>query len=177
MKHVRFGKLWTEWPVQWLETGSILDDWGGGVRVPVGSSILTSPSHPASYSMATGGLVTLEWSGWAAKLVTHLQLVLRSRRRAGLHIPRSHTSSLVTLPYLTSTKLISWKPTGTNNYSFIFPYFPWDNMIGAPIWQSSGHGSQTNNACPLHTTAHQHRYIPTLSLSDFNWREWGVCSG
>jgi hypothetical protein len=59
----------------------LLDDRGDGIRVPVGSVILTSPYHPDRL--------------WCTpNLTTHLQLVPRSRKRGCRPIhPLSHTLS------------------------------------------------------------------------------------
>jgi hypothetical protein len=54
--------FWFYFSVVGVATGYGLDDRGVGIRVPVGSSIFTSPYrpdrlwvHPASYAMDTGG--------------------------------------------------------------------------------------------------------------------------
>jgi hypothetical protein len=76
-----------------------LDDGGVGFRVPVGLkfSLLHlvetgSGVYTTFYLMGNGGFFPGGKRGRDVKLTTHLQLVLRSRKRGSIH-PLSHTSS------------------------------------------------------------------------------------
>jgi hypothetical protein len=82
-----------------IAVGCGLDDRGVNIRVPVGSTIFTSPYRPDRlwgppnllsnrYPLA----FSREWSGKAVKLTTHLQLVQSSKKRGSIH-PLLHTSS------------------------------------------------------------------------------------
>jgi hypothetical protein len=76
-----------------IATGYGLDDREVGVRVPVGSRILSSPRRPDQLweptRLLSNGywwLFPWGWSGRGVKLTTHLQLVPRSRKRGSIHL-------------------------------------------------------------------------------------------
>jgi hypothetical protein len=77
-----------------IATGYRLDDWGVGVRVPVGPRIFSSPSRPDRLwgppNLLSDGyreLFPRGQSSWGVKLTTHLQLMPRSRKCGSIHPP------------------------------------------------------------------------------------------
>jgi hypothetical protein len=82
-----------------IATGYELDDRGVGVRVPVVSSIFSPSRSPdrlwgplSLLSYGYRGLFPPGKSGRGMKLITHLQLVLKSRKCESIH-PLPHTPS------------------------------------------------------------------------------------
>jgi hypothetical protein len=112
--------------VLWAKSsGYGIDDRGVGVRVPVGSSIFSSPLHPVRLwgppnliSNGYRGLFPRGQNDRLVKLTTHLQLVPRSRKCGFLYIESSTRLHCVVLNYSITEKFtFTWAKNWTQDLS------------------------------------------------------------
>jgi hypothetical protein len=134
-----------------MATGYGLDDRGVGVRVPVGSRLLSSPRRPDRLwgppSFLCNGYRGALSPG--VKLTIHLQLVPRSRKRGSIH-PLPHA------PYLITQRRFL-QPQAQVGRDRITPHLTQDGRLKRPERESNHtwtHTSTPKTSSRPHTNEH-----------------------